>query len=571
MHKLCAAMQNEVTACTSVLVRAQFQYLYSLASECMTGEGDMTTYDDDVAAVNFDHNDDSVVVIIGSGAGGGTVAHELSEKGISVVVIEAGPRLKLTDFVNDEYDAYDMFTWTDKRTSTGTGDIAKNWADSPSWVCKLVGGSTVHWAGLALRWNEEEFRARSTYGDVSGASVTNWPLNLSDLEPYYAKAEDKMGVTGTNGIPHLPETNNFKILNLGARRLGYEKVNTSYMAINSEPRDGRNACDQIGFCMSGCRSGAKWSTLYSEIPKAEATGNMELRANSMALRVEHDPSGKVTGVVYVDQDGNQQLQKARIVVVACNAIESSRILLNSASNVYPDGLSNSSGMVGKNWTRHMTGYAYGIFDKPVNYHRGTNASGLVQDEWRHDDDRGFAGGYLMGTISLGLPYYAAFIRPGAWGREFSQDVEAYNYVSGIFINGEDMPIESNAITLHDTERDQFGMPVPNINVDDHPNDVAMRNHSLKRSSEILSAAGATRVLECPPMPGSHNMGTCRMSDSESDGVVNKWGQSHDIPNLFIADGSIFSTAGGCNPTLTIVTLAIREAEYIAEQMRTSTI
>ncbi len=536
----------------------------------------MTTYDDDVfdddvAAVNFDHDDDSVVVIIGSGAGGGTVAHELCEKGIGVVVIEAGPRLKLADFVNDEYDSYDMFTWVDKRTVSGSGDIARNWADSPSWVCKLVGGSTVHWAGLALRWNEEEFRGRSVYGDIAGANLIDWPVSLSELEPYYARAEDKMGVTGTNGIPHLPETNNYKILDLGARRLGYEKVSTSYMAINSEPRDGRNACDQIGFCMSGCRSGAKWSTLYSEIPKAEATGNLELRANCMALRIQHEPAGKVTGVNYVDRDGNQQLQKARLVVVACNAVESSRILLNSASNVYPDGLANSSGMVGKNWTRHMTGYAYGVFDKPINYHRGTNASGLVQDEWRHDGERGFAGGYVFGTISLGLPYFSTFVKPGAWGRAHTRDIEAYNHVAGIFVNGEDMPIETNAVTLHDTERDQHGLPVPNINIDDHPNDIAMRNHSMKRCTELMMAAGASRVIECPPMPGSHNMGTNRMSDNPRDGVVSKWGQSHDIPNLFVADGSVFASAGGCNPTLTIVSLAIREAEYIAEQMRTNTI
>ena len=532
---------------------------------------DDTTYNDEVAAATFAHDDESVVVIIGSGASGGTVAHELCQKGIGVVCLEAGPRLKLTDVVNDEYDAYDMFTWTDKRTVTGSGDIARDWAESPSWMCKVVGGSTVHWGGLALRCHEDELRPRSVYGEVDEASLVDWPISLSDLEPYYTKAEDNMGITGTHGIPHLPETNNFKVFSHGARRLGYRQVNTSYMAINSEPRDGRNACDQIGFCIQGCRSGAKWSTLYAEIPKAEATGHFELRARCMALRIEHDPAGTVTGVVYADRDHHQHLQKARVVVVACNAIESPRLLLNSALNVYPDGLANSSGLVGKNWTRHMTGYVYGVFDRPVNFHRGTVAAGLVRDEWRHDEGRGFVGGYLFGTMSLGLPNFAAFLRPGGWGREFTRDAAAYNHVAGIFINGEDMPIESNGVSLHETERDAHGLPIPNINIDDHPNDIAMRNHALKQCSELMMAAGASRVLESPPMPGSHNMGTCRMGETPRAGVVNPWGQSHDIANLFVADGSIFATAGGCNPTLTIVALALREADYIAEQMRTNAI
>ncbi|MBM3517824.1 MAG: GMC family oxidoreductase [Alphaproteobacteria bacterium] len=527
--------------------------------------------DDEVAAVTFEEDDDGVVVVIGSGASGGTLANELCHKGIKVVVLEAGPRLKLTDFENDEYTMYHKLSWLDERTVTGRGSIARNWPRSPTWVCKTVGGSTVHWAGLSLRWHAHEFQARTRYGAVAGASLMDWPLSLSDLEPFYAKAEDKMGVTGTNGIPHLPPTNNYKILSLGARRVGYELVDTSYMAINAQPRDGRNACDQIGFCMQGCKSGAKWSTLYTEIPKAEATGNLELRADCMALRVEHDPKGKVTGVLYADRSGQQHLQKARVVVVACNAIESPRLLLNSASNVYPEGLGNSSGMVGKNYTRHMTGYVYGVFDKPVNMYRGTTASGLVRDEWPHEDKRGFCGGYVFGTCALGLPYFAAFLNPGAWGREFTSDIEAYDHLAGTFINGEDMPIETNQVSLHPNKRDRFGLPIPNINIDDHPNDTAMRNYSLKQVAELMMAAGAVRTIECPPMPGSHNMGTCRMSNGARDGVVNKWGQTHDIPNLFVADGSIFTTAGGCNPTLTIVTLAMREAAYIAEQMRTNAI
>ena len=168
-------------------------------------------------------------------------------------------------------------------------------------------------------------------------------MTLAEMAPWYAKAEDKMGTTGTNGIPRLPGSNNYKVLEAGARRIGYKQVHTGNMSINSQPRDGRGACQQIGFCFQGCKSGGKWSTLYTEIPKGEATGNLEVRPGSMAVRIEHDPSGKVDGVVYVDSNGKTVKQKARVVCVAGNSIESPRLLLNSASSKHPNGLANSSG------------------------------------------------------------------------------------------------------------------------------------------------------------------------------------------------------------------------------------
>jgi choline dehydrogenase-like flavoprotein len=160
---------------------------------------------------------------------------------------------------------------------------------------KSVGGSTVHWAGASLRFEEHEFRAQSAYGNVQRANLLDWPITLAEMEPWYAKAEDKLGVTRTNNIPGLPGNNNFKVMEAGARKVGYKEVHTGRMAINSEPRDGRGACQQIGFCFQGCKTGAKWSTLDSEIPKGEATGKLEVRPNSMAVKIEHDASGKVTG------------------------------------------------------------------------------------------------------------------------------------------------------------------------------------------------------------------------------------------------------------------------------------
>ncbi len=514
----------------------------------------------------YELNDDSVVVVIGSGAGGGTLGSELAQRGVDVVMLEAGGRHEYDEFVNDEWASFGQLAWLDNRTTSGSWLVARDFPNLPAWIVKAVGGSTTHWAGASLRFQEHEFKVRTTYGEIAGANLLDWPITLKEMEPYYDQAEDKMGVTRTNGIPGLPGNNNFKIMKAGADKLGYKECHTGRMAINSQSRDGRNHCQQAGFCFQGCKFGAKWSTLYSEIPKGEATGKLEVRANAHVLQIEHDDSGKVTGVVYADTAGNQQRQKARAVCVAGNSIESPRLLLNSASAKYPDGLANSSGQVGKNYMRHMTGSVYALFDRPVNMYRGTTMAGIIQDESRHDTSRGFAGGYELETLSLGLPFMAAFLQPGAWGRSFTTALDAYDHMAGLWIVGEDMPQESNAVSLHAEAKDKYGLPVPNVHFDDHPNDIAMRNHAYGQGAAVYDAVGATRSFPTPPYPSTHNLGTNRMSAKASDGVVNKHGQTHDIKNLFVSDGSQFTTGAAENPTLTIVALAIRQADYIADQM-----
>ncbi len=355
------------------------------------------------------------------------------------------------------------------------------------------------------------------------------------------------------------------MLEAGAKKIGYKEVHTGRMAINSEPRDDRGSCMQLGFCFQGCKSGAKWSTLVAEIPKGEATGKLEVRPECQVLRIEHDAQGKVTGVVYADANGVEQRQKARAVAVAGNSIESPRLLLNSHSNQFKDGLANSSGQVGRNYMRHTTGSVYGIFDKPVHMYRGTTMAGIVRDEARHDTSRGFAGGYEFETLSLGLPFMAAFLDPQKWGRDFSSAMDQYQNMAGLWIVGEDMPREENRITLAD-EKDAFGMPVASVHFDDHENDTAMRNHAYKQGSAIYEAVGAVRTIHTPPYPSTHNLGTNRMSEKASDGVVNRFGQTHDIPNLFVSDGSQFTTGAAENPTLTIVALALRQADHIAGRM-----
>ena len=514
----------------------------------------------------FEQSDDSVVVIVGSGAGGGTLANELAQRGIDVVLLEAGKQESPSTFINDEWASFNQLAWLDKRTTSGTWRIAKDFPNLPTWICKTVGGTTAHWAGASLRFRAHEFQAKTTYGEIAGANLLDWPLTLTELEPYYVRAEDKLGVTRTNDIPGLPGNNNFKVFYNGAVKVGYKTASTGRMAINSRVRAGRASCQQFGFCFQGCKTGAKWSTLYTEIPAAKQTGHCELRAQCHVARIEHDKAGKVTGVVYFDAQGKAQHQRARVVCVAANSIESPRLLLLSESNHFPEGLANSSGQVGRNYLRHTTGSVYATFDEPVHMYRGTTMAGIISDEAPHDPKRGFAAGYEMETVSVGLPFAAAFLDPGAWGPAFTEALDNYAHMAGLWIVGEDMPQESNRVTLNSKEKDQWGLAIPNVHYDDHANDLAMRTHGYRQGSALYEAVGARKVYHTPPYPSTHNLGTCRMSEKPRDGVVNRWGQAHDVPNLFVSDGSQYTTGAAANPTLTIVTLAIRQAEFIAKQM-----
>lgn len=519
-------------------------------------------------ATQFSTSDSDVVVIIGSGAGGGTLGNELAQRGVKVVMLEAGKHYTQADFENDEWAMFNKISWLDKRISAGGWHHTKTWPNLPAWIVKGVGGSTVHFSGVALRFQKHDFETRSVYGQIDGANVLDWPITYAELAPYYDKAEKKMGVAGTkaSGMPPMPENNHYKVMAAGARKIGYKQI-IRPVASNSKANDGRPACQQIGFCMQGCKVGAKWSTLYTEIPRAIETNRAELRQQSMVLKIEHDKNGKVSGVLYVDATGKTQLQKARVVCVAGNSIESPRLLLNSGSSMFPNGLANSSGQVGKNYMNHSTAAAVAIHKKPVYMYRGFDIGAVVADEVALNDKRGFHGGYYLEGLALGLPYTAAFLRPGAWGREITSALDMYDHMSCVWVCGEDLAREQNSITLHGTEKDQYGLPIPIVTKTYHDNDKAIAAHGLVQFRKLSEAVGATRVIDMPAYPASHNMGTNRMSARARDGVVNKWGQAHDIKNLFISDGSQFTSSSAANPTLTIVALAIRQAEYIANAMK----
>jgi len=504
----------------------------------------------------FEKSDDSVVVVIGSGAGGGVLANELAQAGIDVVCLEAGSRLTYDDIVNDERAMDKKMTWHDQRI--GEGLLNPHF---PVWTCKTVGGTTMHWTATSVRMSAHEFRPKTTYA-LSRTSAIDWPLSLADLEPYYERAEAKMGVSGTNGLPPLPMNNNMKVLAAGARKLGYKHVTSTGVAINSAPYDGRPACQQIGFCKSGCVIGAKWSTLYTEIPKAEDTGHFELRPDSMVLKIEHDAAGKVSGVLYADEKGVVQRQRARVVCVAGNAIETARLLLNSASPLYPDGLANGAGHVGKNYLKHVVLGALGFMPGDVHFFRGAQQGGHIADEQRYDETRGFAGGYQIESAGFSPLAVARIGFSGKWGAELSTALEDYTKIAATFITGEDPAQSTNGVRLHETQKDRYGLPVPVVHYEDHENAAPMRVHAARSARRLFESLGARRVVPFGVDMATHNLGTCRMSTDPDDGVCNAWGRAHEVENLYISDGSQSPSSGSVNPTLTIVALAIRQAEHI---------
>ena len=515
--------------------------------------------------MTFALDDPSVVVVIGSGAGGGTVAETLTGNGVGVVCLEAGRRLDPTEIVTNEAEMFGKITWLDERQ--GSGVVPPPF---PVWNCKTVGGTTVHWTATAIRLLEHELQARNHYGAIAGTTLADWPLNLAELAPYYSAAEDRLGVTGTHRIDRLPPSNNYLVFQAGAEKCGYREINTGNLAINSKPRAGRGSCLQLGFCSSGCAVGAKWSTLHTDIPAAEQRANFELRTEAMAVRVNHDDSGKVTGVEYLDKHGQKHTQSARAVCIAGNTVETTRLLLNSRSRQFPDGLANGSGQVGKNYMRHVMACLVGVMPGKVHQHRGAHQAGIIYDERYHDDTRGFFGGLLFETVSFTPESMARFLQPGCWGEDYAKLLEQYDRMASMLIVGEDPPMAANSITLHPTRKDQYGLPVPVVHYEHHANSKKMVRYGLERGRRIYEALGAEQVLELVDVfPATHNMGTARMGDDPATSVCNRWGQTHEIDNLFISDGSLFPTAGCANPTLTIIALALRQAEYLTAQIRSN--
>jgi choline dehydrogenase-like flavoprotein len=539
--------------------------------------------------VRFREQQEVDFVIVGAGASGGVLAKELATAGLRVVVLEQGPYRRAADFKHDElanWFLYDLLPspadhpQTFRKTPADEAQVQA--APPPLIYAQGVGGSSVHFTANFWRFHPIDFRERSALGPIAGTGFADWPITYDELEPYYTKVDWEIGVSGAPGpfdpprsrpypMPPLPVKSSGVLLERGATRLGWH-AQPAPMAITSQAHDGRPACIHCGHCMFyGCEMNAKSSTLATVIPRAEATGRCEIRPGSTVFRLETDDAGRVTRALYRDADGREHAQRARAFILAANGAETARLLLLSASPRFPDGLANSSGLVGKHLMFNGQSYAYGLFEHPLNEYKSVQVTRILHDFYDSDPARGFyGGGGIDARMSFGPMLFAlAGLPPDAptWGAEYKRMLGEY-YTHTVEVNGHttSLPLEANSITLDPTVKDKWGDPALRVTYRDHADDLATMRFLQDRSVELLEAAGAARIWKTPVAEatiGAHLLGTCRMGNDARTSVVDRFHRTHDVRNLFLCDGGSFVTSGRGQPTMTIQALAFRAGEHIA--------
>ena len=542
-------------------------------------------------AVRFAPTQEVDFAIVGSGAAGAVVARELARNGFTVVVLEQGPYLREQDFKHDELAVYEGHQLTNipaLQPQTFRADPkAKAKPRDFLGYGRVVGGGTVHFTGNYWRFHEIDFEERSRIGPISGTGFDDWPIRYSDLEPYYTKVDWEIGVSGDAAaspfepprsrpypVPALPIKPSGVLAEVAARKLGWHAA-PAPMAILSRPHRGRRACQHCGFCESfGCEWGAKSSTLVTMIPEAERTGRCEIRPNSYVRRVQTDARGRVTGVVYFDAAKREVMQRAKAVVLCANGAETPRLLLMSKSNLFPNGLANSSGLVGKYLTFNGGSFAGGLFAHEINGHKSVQVSRYIQDFYRLDRKHGLIGGggidtrfdfYPVSFAMFGLP-----IEGPQWGLEYKRMLREY-FTRSMYVlsHTTQLPMESNSVSLDPDVNDAWGLPAIRTTFAEHPNDMKLYRFFQDRGLELLQAAGAKKTWEFPlDAPYAvHLLGTCRMGNDPKRSVVDRFHRAHDVPNLFMVDGSSFVTSGTGQPTMTIQALAFRAADEITRLAR----
>ena len=546
---------------------------------------------------------DSVdVCIIGSGAGGAPLALELGRAGFKVVLLEKGAWYQQTDFVHDEIlnsrrNFFMPLPW-DEPHLWRTGSDQPFTRSNEAWTANCVGGGTVHMSGFFYRLKPVDFRLKTELGAPKGSNVVDWPITYKDLAPYYDKAEAELGVSG-NAVPHPflePRTGNYPMpplaehpvaeaLDQAARALGWHALPTA-RGIASRPYRGRDACVYCAMCGSyGCEHGAKSSTAASLIPAALATGNVELRPRCMATEITVDAQGNAKSVVYLDADGATQEQPARIIVSSCTAVESARLLLNSKSSRFPNGLANDNGLVGKNLLFSSFGQSKATFSVAK---RATELPWLtstlpfinrsLQDFYVLPDERfGFRKGGTLGFMwAHPNPIFAAVGLAkkgpnGVFGKALKDKLREYrdSRILEFEIYGEYLSNDGTFVGVDPNVKDKFGLPVAAITVQRHPVDLKMTKFLVERGEEMLAAmkpdrldrvgtAGETTILQG---------GTCRFGKDAATSVLDPDCRAHAVKNLYVVDGSFLPTSGGVPLTLTIAANSFRVADRLIARLK----
>jgi choline dehydrogenase-like flavoprotein len=503
-------------------------------------------------------------VIVGVGSAGGVLLQRLAKAGFSVVGFDAGPFWDTErDWVSDEAGSHKLY-WNELRITEGQNPLVFGANNSGHGV----GGGSVHWAGFTPRFHPSDF---TVYTDTGLGA--DWPLSYWDLKPYYALLEKEIPVSGPAyypwGDPHgypygpHPAAGVSDVLARGCLALGIPISQGGPIAINAGSHADRPHCIYRGFCIQGCKVGAKQSTLVSHVPDAIRHG-AEIRDHCMVTRITMRADGTVTGVTYFDKDKREVAQRAKVVLVCGYAIETPRLLLNSACPGFENGLANSSGTVGKYLMAQAGNVVMGRFPELIRMYKGPPANSLTEEFYETDPQRDFVRGFAIQTVGP-LPISFAkqmMAAKGAWGWEMRRVMMDYNHWAAFGLLGEILPWEDNRVELAE-EKDHYGLPVAKITFALHDNDKKLIACGRKKTEDVMWAAGAEEVVQ--EARYAHLVGAARMGTDPRTSVVDRFGQSHDIANLFICDGSIFPTQGSANPGLTIQALAARTADYLISE------
>jgi choline dehydrogenase-like flavoprotein len=532
-------------------------------------------------------------LVIGAGAAGGVVAKELATAGFQVVVLEQGPYWRETDYSHDEIK-YTFLPGLTNDVKLQPITYRRNEHERAKLMKAIeygrqVGGGSVHFTANYWRFHEGDFHERSLYGDIPNTAFADWPIRYSDLEPYYTKAEYDLGISGLAGanpfeaprskpypLPPLPVKSSGALFEHATKKMGLHPF-PAPMAVLSRPYRGRPACIHCGFCESfGCEMRSKSSTLVSIIPEAEKTGRCEIRANSYVRKIATDARGRATGAVYFDAKRRETFQRAKAVVVCANGVESAKLLLISKSNLFPQGLANSSGLVGKHLMWDTGSFVSAVFEHPLNEFKSVQVTRLIHDYYAADPKRGFYGGggidarfnfYPAGFALYGMPQDAP-----RWGSEYKKMIGTYfSRTMSTLAHSTSLPMEKNSVTLDPDFKDAWGLPGVRITFENHPDDIATLKWLQAKQYEILHAMGAKKIWAQPVEmfdTNRHLMGTCRIGHDPKKSVVNSVSRTHDVQNLFVVDGSNFVTSARQQPTATIQALAYRAADHMTRAAKT---
>jgi choline dehydrogenase-like flavoprotein len=532
--------------------------------------------------------------VIGSGAGGAPVALTLARAGYRVVVLEKGPAYDQRDFINDEVgiarrNFFRPFVTEDPHVRLfPDGRLLPT---NIGWIACCVGGGTVHMSGFTYRLHPEDFKLRSLLGDVPGCSLADWPIPFEELLPYYERAEIELGISGEVGknpfekqrrslpLPPLPENGIARLVDEACAKLGYHAYPTP-RAILSRPYQGRPPCQPNSFCGSfGCPVGAKSSTLVALLPKALATGNCQVRPLCQAHTIEVNAQGQATGVRYLDERGNENLLRARVVVVACSPMETARLLLHSRSRAHPEGIGNENGLVGRNLMFIGFGRARAEFPR-----KDPRIAAIDwREPWVHRSVQDF---YLLdrdtssprkgGTIDFMLPHPAPIFTldrtsgrssPALWGSALKDELRRICRETRELefeVTSDSLPMPDSRVILDPHAKDKWGLPAAQFVIKQHELNYRASKEIVERGVEILKAMGGERVAiqNIGSIIEYVLAGTCRFGADPKSAVLDRDCRAYTAPNLFVTDGSFMPTIGGVPNTLTIEANGFRVGDRI---------